>query len=78
LRTITGALGKVELAVTEWHTKSEAQKGIEMNRREFSQQLCGAALSAAVAKMAVAQQQLQDTSGKQHSVTEKPRQKSLC
>jgi hypothetical protein len=28
-----------------------------MNRREFSQQLCGAALSAAFAKMTVAQQE---------------------
>jgi hypothetical protein len=44
----------------------------KMNRREFSQQLCGAALSAAVAKMAVAQQQTQDTGGKQHSTPEKP------
>jgi cyclohexyl-isocyanide hydratase len=43
-----------------------------MNRREFSQQLCGAALSAAFAKMAVAQQQTHDTSGKQHSVPEIP------
>ena len=43
-----------------------------MNRREFSQQLCGAALSAAFAKMAVAQQQSCDTSGKQHSMPEKP------
>jgi hypothetical protein len=39
---------------------------------EFSQQLCGAALSAAFAKMAVAQQQTQDMSGKQHSMPEKP------
>ena len=43
-----------------------------MNRREFSQQLCGAALSAALSKMALAQQQSQDTSGKQHSMAEKP------
>jgi cyclohexyl-isocyanide hydratase len=51
--------------------QSRAQKGIDMNRREFSQQLCGAALSTAIAKMAVAQQQTQDTSGKQHSMPEK-------
>ena len=43
-----------------------------MNRREFSQQLCGAALSAAIAKMAVAQRQTQDTSGKQPSMQKKP------
>jgi hypothetical protein len=35
---------------------------------EFSQQLCGAALSAAFAKMAVAQQQTQEMSGKQYSM----------
>jgi cyclohexyl-isocyanide hydratase len=52
--------------------QSKAQKRIDINRREFSQQLCGAALSAAIAKMAVAQQQTQDTSGKQHSMPEKP------
>jgi len=39
---------------------------------ESSQQLCGAALSAVFAKMAVAQQQTQDMSGKQHSMPEKP------
>ena len=33
-----------------------------MNRREFSQQLCGAALSGAFAKLAIAQQQTGDTS----------------
>jgi cyclohexyl-isocyanide hydratase len=43
-----------------------------MDRREFSQQLCGAALSAAFAKMAVSQQQTQDTSDKQHSAPVKP------
>ena len=43
-----------------------------MNRREFNQQLYGAALSAAFTKMAVAQQQTHDTSGKQHSMREKP------
>ncbi len=46
--------------------------GIHVNRREFSQQLCGAALSAAFAKMALAQRQTHDTSGKQHSTPEKP------
>lgn len=43
-----------------------------MNRREFGQQLCGAALSAAFAKMAVAQQQTHDTTNKRSSVSEKP------
>ncbi|HKF49881.1 MAG TPA: DJ-1/PfpI family protein [Terracidiphilus sp.] len=43
-----------------------------MNRREFSQQLCAAALSAAIARMAVAQQQAHDTSGEQHSMPQKP------
>jgi cyclohexyl-isocyanide hydratase len=43
-----------------------------MNRREFSQQICGAALSAAVARMAVAQQQTKDASGQHHSIPEKP------
>jgi cyclohexyl-isocyanide hydratase len=43
-----------------------------MNRREFSQRLCGIALSAVFAKMAVAQQQTHDTRGKQHSRPEKP------
>ena len=42
-----------------------------MNRREFTQQLCGAALSAAFAEMAVSQQQTHDTSGEQHSMPEK-------
>jgi cyclohexyl-isocyanide hydratase len=45
-----------------------------MNRREFSQQLCGAALSAAFAKMAIAQRQTHDTSGKPHSEPQKPTQ----
>src|SRR5260370_39656648 len=52
--------------------RGKAQKRNDMNRREFSQQSCGAALGAAIAKMAVAQQQTQDTSGKQHSMPEKP------
>jgi cyclohexyl-isocyanide hydratase len=52
--------------------QSKARKGTEMNRREFSQHLCGAALSAAFAKMAVAQQQTQEASGKQDSMPEKP------
>ena len=43
-----------------------------MDRREFSQQLCGAALSAAFAKMTVAQQQTSDTSGQQPLKPEKP------
>ena len=42
-----------------------------MNRREFSQQLCGAAVSAAFAGMAVAQQN-SNPSGKQLSNPEKP------
>lgn len=42
-----------------------------MNRREFSQQLCGAALSATLPKIAVAQP-TPDTSGQQHSMPEKP------
>jgi hypothetical protein len=36
-----------------------------MNRREFSQQLYGAALNAAFFKMTVAPQQTQDTGGQQ-------------
>jgi hypothetical protein len=36
-----------------------------MNRREFSQQLYGAALNAAFFKMTVAQQQTHDTGGQQ-------------
>ena len=43
-----------------------------MNRREFSQKLCGVALSGAFAKLAIAQQQNRDTSGKQQSASEKP------
>jgi len=43
-----------------------------MNRREFSQRLCGAALGAAVVKMAVARHQTQGTSGRQHSTPAKP------
>lgn len=43
-----------------------------MNRREFNQRLYGAAVSAAFARMAVAQQRTGDTSGKQHSTPEKP------
>src|SRR5690242_17253515 len=43
-----------------------------MNRREFSQQLCSAALSAAFAKMAVPQQQTQTTSDHQPPKPEKP------
>lgn len=42
-----------------------------MNRREFSQHLCGAALSAAFAKMVVAQQ-TEEASGKRDSMPEKP------
>jgi cyclohexyl-isocyanide hydratase len=43
-----------------------------MNRREFSQQLYGAALSAAFAKITVAQQQTHDASGQQSPKPEKP------
>ncbi len=43
-----------------------------MNRREFNQQLYGAALSAAFAKMTFAQQQTHDTSGQQPPKPEKP------
>jgi len=43
-----------------------------MNRREFSQQLYGAALSAAFTKMTVAQQQTHDTRGLQSPKPEKP------
>src|SRR5215469_10930013 len=43
-----------------------------MNRREFNEQLCGAALSAFFAKMTVAQQQTHDTSGQQPPKPEKP------
>jgi cyclohexyl-isocyanide hydratase len=43
-----------------------------MNRREFSQHLCGAALGAALAKMAVAQQQLNGASSRPSSGPEKP------
>jgi cyclohexyl-isocyanide hydratase len=42
-----------------------------MNRREFGQQLCGVALSAAFAKMAGAQQQTRDMSAVQHPKPEK-------
>ena len=42
-----------------------------MDRREFGQRLCGAALSAALAKLAIAQQQTRDTSGKQQSISDK-------
>jgi cyclohexyl-isocyanide hydratase len=42
-----------------------------MNRREFGQQLCGAALSVAFAKMAGAQQQTRDMSSMQHPKPEK-------
>jgi cyclohexyl-isocyanide hydratase len=51
--------------------QSKARKGIEMNRRDFSQYLCGAALSAAFARMAVAQQHAHDASDKQHSMAGK-------
>jgi hypothetical protein len=44
---------------------------------EFSQQLCGAALSAAFAKMAVAQQQTQDMSGS-NIPCRRNRQKPRC
>lgn len=43
-----------------------------MNRREFSQHLCGAALSAAFTRMAVAQQKVNQTSSKQDSLPKKP------
>jgi cyclohexyl-isocyanide hydratase len=43
-----------------------------MNRREFGQHLGAAALSAAFAKLAIAQQQTHDTSDKQQSTSEKP------
>ena len=45
-----------------------------MNRREFGQHLCGAALSAALSKIAVAQQQTHETSGMQHPKPEKPKE----
>jgi hypothetical protein len=44
----------------------------KMNRRQFSQQLCAAALIGAFAKRAIAQQQTHDMSGKQRSAPEKP------
>ncbi len=43
-----------------------------MNRREFNQQLCAAALSGAFVKLAAAQRQTHDISGKRRSITEKP------
>lgn len=43
-----------------------------MNRREFGQRLGGAVLSAAFAKMAVAEQPTRDMKGMQHPVPEKP------
>jgi len=43
-----------------------------MNRREFSQQLCAAALSTAFAKMTFAQQQTHDTGSQQSPKIEKP------
>src|SRR5215475_2001910 len=49
-----------------------SRRGIEMARREFSQQLCGAAFSAAFAN--VAQQQTHDTSGQQPPKPEKPQE----
>ena len=45
---------------------------MHINRREFTQQLYRAALSAAFAKMAVAQQETQATSGQQSPKLEKP------
>jgi cyclohexyl-isocyanide hydratase len=43
-----------------------------MNRREFTQQLCGAALGATFAKTTFAQEQTRDKSGLQPSKPEKP------
>lgn len=43
-----------------------------MNRREFGQGLCSAAVGAAFARLAVAQQQAHDTSGAQHAPPAKP------
>ena len=45
--------------------------GIDLNRREFSQKLCGAALGAVFAKTAIAQQ-TDDKSGRQPPKPEKP------
>jgi len=42
-----------------------------MNRREFGQSLCGAAVGAAFARLAVAQQQAQDMGGAQHPLPAK-------
>jgi cyclohexyl-isocyanide hydratase len=42
-----------------------------MNRREFGQGLCSAAVGAAFARLAVAQQQAHDTGGAQHPQPEK-------
>ena len=43
-----------------------------MNRREFGQGLCSAAVGAAFARLAVAQQQAHDTDGAQHPQPKKP------
>src|SRR5258708_21250108 len=43
-----------------------------MNRREFGQALCSAAVGAAFARLAVAQQQAHDTSGAQKAPPAKP------
>ena len=43
-----------------------------MNRREFSQQLCGAAMGTAFARTAIAQQQTLDRSSKRNLAPEKP------
>ena len=43
-----------------------------MNRREFSQRLCSAALIGPFATLAIAQQQTRDMGGRQQSASEKP------
>lgn len=44
----------------------------KMNRREFSQRLCSAALIGPFATLAIAQQQTRDMSGRHQSASEKP------
>ena len=45
-----------------------------MNRREFTRNVCGAALSAALAPTVLAQQKTHDMGGMQHPVPDKPEQ----
>jgi len=70
------ALSYVE-ARGEFEKYSTPKGGTDINRREFSQQLCGVALSAAFAKMAVAQQQNHDTSDARHPKPTRPEEVAM-